>query len=203
MSREFLTEKSRTLEEQFFRDRDLELMQYLSSQASEGEQPTNAHEMQLRNQLAGIAPIHEAEVLDELIRVGITAKSFVALTLLPLVRVAWADGAVQDRERAAILEAAAAEGITVDTDNYKLLEGWLDERPEPALLEAWRDYAVALTRELDADSLAEVRRITLERARRIADSSGGILGLVSRISKNEELALIDLGRAFDKPSEFL
>jgi hypothetical protein len=43
----------------------------------------------------------------------------------------------------------------------------------------------------------------MDRARRIADSSGGILGRVSRISKEEELALIDLDRAFEKPKELL
>jgi len=203
MSQDMLAEKGRFLEEQFFRERDLELLEYLRSQAVEKEQRTKSDEIQLRNQLAEIAPIHEIEVLDELIRAGITAESFVALTLLPLVRVAWADGSIQDRERVAILKAAAAEGIAVDSANYRLLEGWLDERPEPTLLEAWRDYTVALTRELDAASLAAIRRITMDRARRIADSSGGILGLVSRISKGEELALIDLARAFDKPKELL
>jgi len=43
----------------------------------------------------------------------------------------------------------------------------------------------------------------MDRARRIADSSGGILGLVNRISKEEDLALTDLARAFDKPKELL
>jgi len=203
MSQEMLAEKSRVLEEQFFRERDLELLEYLRSQAVENEQGTTSDELQLRNQLAEIAHVHETQVLDELIRVGITAGSFVALTLIPLVRVAWADGAIQDRERDAVLQAAAAEGITVDSANYRLLEGWLDERPQPALLEAWRDYALALARDLDAESLAAIRRITIDRARRIADSSGGILGLVGRISREEELALIDLDRAFEKPKELL
>ena len=198
-----LAEKSRVLKEQFFRERDLELLEYLRSQVVENEQQTQSSELQLRNQLAEIAPIDEIEVLDELIRVGITAESFVALTLVPLVRVAWADGAIHDRERDAILQAAADEGIKVDSANYRLLEGWLDERPQPALLEAWRDYAMALARDLDAESLAAIRRITMDRARRIADSSGGILGLVGRISKEEELALIDLDRAFEKPKELL
>ena len=203
MSQDMLAEKGRFLEDQFFRERDVELLEFLRSQAVENEQRSKPDVLQLRNQLAEIAHVHESQVLDELIRVGITAGSFVALTLIPLVRVAWADGAIQDRERDAILQAAAAEGIKVDSANYRLLESWLDERPQPALLEAWRDYAMALARDLDAVSLAAIRRITMERARRIADSSGGILGLVSRISKEEDLALTDLARAFDKPNELL
>ena len=190
MSQDVLAEKSRALGKSFFRERDLELLAYLRSETD-----------QTRNQLAEISKIHNIEVLDDLIRVGITAESFTALLLLPLVRVAWADGEIQDSERDAILQASEAEGISKDSTNYQLLKGWLDDRPEPALLEAWREYAVELAKELDNASLAEVRRITMDRARRIAELAGGILGLAHAISKDEEHALIDLARAFEKPKE--
>ena len=189
MSQDLLAAKSRALENSFFRERDLGLLAYLRSQAD-----------QTRNQLAEISTIHDIKVLDDLIRVGITAESFTALSLLPLVRIAWADAEIQDSERAAILQAAETEGISKDSTNYQLLKGWLDDRPNPALLEAWREYAVELAKELDDASLAEVRRITLDRARRVAELTGGILGLSHEISKEEERALIDLARAFEKPS---
>lgn len=189
MSQDLLAAKSRALENSFFRERDLGLLAYLRSQAD-----------QTRNQLAEISKIHDIKVLDELIRVGITAESFTALSLLPLVRIAWADAEIQDSERAAILQAAETEGISKDSTNYQLLKGWLDDRPDPTLLEAWREYAVELAKELDDASLAEVRRITMDRARRIAELTGGILGLSHQISKGEERALIDLARAFEKPN---
>ena len=189
MSQDLLAAKSRALENSFFRERDLGLLAYLRSQAD-----------QTRNQLAEISKIHDIKVLDDLIRVGITAESFTALSLLPLVRIAWADAEIQDSERAAILQAAETEGISKDSTNYQLLKGWLDDRPNPTLLEAWREYAVELAKELDDASLAEVRRITLDRARRVAELTGGILGLSHEISKEEERALIDLARAFEKPS---
>lgn len=192
MNQKSLADKSRTLEESFFRDRDQGLLEYLRSQPVE-----------LRTQLAEISQIDDVEVLNGLIRIGITAESFTALTLLPLVRIAWADREVQDSERAAILQAARAENILVDSTSYRLLEGWLDERPKPALFESWSEYAGALARELDDVSLAAVRQSTLDRARRIAETAGGILGLGKRITKTEELALIDLARSFDKPSELL
>ena len=189
MSQDLLAAKSRALENSFFRERDLGLLAYLRSQAD-----------QTRNQLAEISKIHDLKVLDDLIRVGITAESFTALSLLPLVRIAWADAEIQDSERVAILQAAETEGISKDSTNYQLLKGWLDDRPDPTLLEAWREYAVELAKELDDASLAEVRRITMDRARRIAELTGGILGLSHEISKEEERALIDLARAFDKPN---
>jgi uncharacterized membrane protein YebE (DUF533 family) len=188
MSQDLLAAKSRALENSFFRERDLGLLAYLRSQTD-----------QTRNQLAEISKIHDLKVLDDLIRVGITAESFTALSLLPLVRIAWADAEIQDSERVAILQAAETEGISKDSTNYQLLKGWLDDRPDPTLLEAWREYAVELAKELDDASLAEVRRITMDRARRIAELTGGILGLSHEISKEEERALIDLARAFDKP----
>ena len=187
MSQDLLAAKSRALENSFFRERDLGLLAYLRSQTD-----------QTRNQLGEISKIHDIKVLDELIRVGITAESFTALSLLPLVRIAWADAEMQDSERVAILQAAETEGISKDSTNYQLLKGWLDDRPDPTLLEAWRDYAVELAKELDDASLAEVRRITMDRARRIAELTGGILGLSHEISKEEERALIDLARAFEK-----
>ena len=189
MSQDLLAAKSRALENSFFRERDLGLLAYLRSQAD-----------QTRNQLAEISKIHDIKVLDDLIRVGITAESFTALSLLPLVRIAWADAEIQDSERAAILQAAETEGISKDSTNYQLLKGWLNDRPDPTLLEAWREYAVELAKELDDASLSEVRRITMDRARRIAELTGGILGLSHEISKEEERALIDLARAFEKPS---
>jgi hypothetical protein len=188
MSQDLLAAKSRALENSFFRERDLGLLAYLRSQTD-----------QTRNQLAEISKIQDIKVLDDLIRVGITAESFTALSLLPLVRIAWADAEMQDSERAAILQAAETEGISKDSTNYQLLKGWLDDRPDPTLFETWREYAVELAKELDDASLAEVRRITMDRARRIAELTGGILGLSHEISKEEERALIDLARAFEKP----
>ena len=62
MSQDLLAAKSRALENSFFRERDLGLLAYLRSQTD-----------QTRNQLAEISKIHDIKVLDDLIRVGITA----------------------------------------------------------------------------------------------------------------------------------
>jgi hypothetical protein len=190
MNQKPLTEKSRILEESFFREHDQELLEYLRSQAQESN---------LRSQLSEISGIVDTEVLDALIRAGITAESLSALSLLPMVRVAWADAKVQGNERQAILQAAHAEGVSADSTSYRLLDSWLNERPEPSLLEAWWEYARGLARELDETSLAAMRRMTLDRARRVAEAAGGLLGFGNQVSSNEELVLADLARAFEKP----
>ncbi len=192
MNHELLADASRALDEKFYREQDAGLLEYLRSQADEDKQ---------RDQIAEIARIDDVQVLDSLIEVGVTAESFIALSLFPLVRVAWADGQVSDGERDAVLRAAADEGISEGSANYRLLQGWLEDCPNSAMQEAWQNYARALARELEATNLATVRNSTLNRARQIADAAGGFLGLGNRISKNEELALLDLAHAFDKPAD--
>ena len=192
MKREILTDISRALDEKFYREQDIALLEYLRSQDDDDNR---------RAQIAEITQIDDVAVLDSLLQVGVTAESFNALVLFPLVRVAWADGSVSEVERDAVLRAAADQGIAVDTANYRLLQGWLEDCPDAALQEAWQNYARALARELDSTSLAKVRGSMLKRARQVADAAGGFLGLGNRISKNEELALLDLAHAFDKPIE--
>ena len=194
MSRDLLVDLSRALEEKFYREKDAALLDYLRSEGDENK---------LRKQLSEVSHIHDANVLDDLVRVGVSPESFLAFSLLPLVRVAWSDGEVAESERDAILKAADGDGIPHASANYKLLEGWLDAGPKTELLNAWHEYARALARELDETSLAAIRHTILARARRIAQAAGGILGIGNRISKNEELSLLDLAHAFDKPSELL
>lgn len=190
MNHELLADISRSLDENFYREKDIALLEYLRSQAEEDNR---------RAKIAEITQIDDVTVLESLIQVGVTAESFIAFSLYPLVRVAWADGQIAERERDAVLRAAADEGISVDTANYRLLQGWLEDCPGSALQESWQNYARALARELDATNLATIRNSTLTRARKVADAAGGFLGLGSRINKNEELVLLDLSHAFDKP----
>lgn len=189
MSRDLLIDISRALEERFFRDKDAALLEYLRSEGDKTK---------LQARLSEVSHMRDTKVLDDLVRVGVNAESFAAFSLLPLVRVAWSDGEVADSERVAILEAAKGEGITQESASYQLLQGWLDEGLDPGLLEAWHNYARALAVELDDVSLAAVRNTTLERAQRVAQAAGGILGIGNRISKNEELSLLGLSHAFDK-----
>gem|GEM_PF-131838 len=187
MTQEHLAALSSVLQENFYHERDQELLEFLNSESAVGES----------------LGIEDIAVIDRLLTVGMTKETIAALILLPLVRIAWSDGEMQDVERDAILQAAHDDQILKGSPSHRILESWLREPPKLSLLNAWSDYARALARELDATSLEKVRHHTIERARRIATTFGGLLGdgIGSKISKNEEMVLHDLSRCFDKLDE--
>ncbi len=179
------------LHDAFFQERDQELLDFLQFEMETPEE----HE---RNQLQTIAGTSDPEVLEALQQVGITSASMTAFMLLPLVRLAWADARIQNDEIDSILKAATEDGIAYGTPAYWLLNRWLRERPTEKMLDAWWKYAQALACKLDETSLAAFRHATLGRARRVAEASGGILGMGSKISEAEHLALNDLANALTR-----
>jgi hypothetical protein len=191
VSQESLKAKSQSLESSFFRQRDQALLEFLRSSETTSDP---------RQQLQAASKVDDPKVLEALVQLGVTAESMTAFSLLPLLRVAWADGQIQENERLAILQAARENGISEETPSFQLLEGWLEDRPEPELLEAWIEYAKALSRSLDPESFSAIQTQTLEQARKIAISAGGILGLGNRIHQNEQRVLRDLENALARPA---
>jgi len=150
-----------------------------------------------RDTVIAIWGIEDAAVLDKLMELELTSETVAAISLTPLVEVAWADGKVDQKEREAVLQAATDFGLGRGDVSYLLLEGRLGERPDPELLATWKSYVRLLARILDAPMLAALKTEILGRAERVAAASGGLLGLGSRISKAERKVLDDLAHAFD------
>lgn len=149
-----------------------------------------------RDTVIAIWGIEDAAVLGKLIELELTAETVAAISLTPLVEVAWADGKVDAREREAVLQSARDFGLARHDVSYLLLEGRLGERPDAELLETWKSYVRLLARILDAPTIAALREEILGRARKVAEASGGLLGLGSKISASERAKLDDLERAF-------
>ena len=192
MNSESLAQHRQILHDSFFEDRDQELLDFL-------EFETKTAEEEEKEKLITKAGIADPQVFDALKRIGITSASMDAFMLLPLVRLAWADAKIQEGEFESLLKAADDDGIKYGTPAYRLLSRWLEERPTDKMIEAWQTYARALARELDVASLSAFQQATLGRARRLAEASGGILGLGEKISENERHVLNDLANALTKP----
>lgn len=180
-------QRRRSLEEAFFKQRDQQLLARLRAELEALER---------REQLARVSGIQDTKVLDDLVRAGVAAETLVALRLVPLVEVAWADGMVAQAERTAILNAAAAIDVHPGSPAYELLDRWLTERPDEQLVKAWKEYVRELAKSLPADSVAAMRRETIDRCQQVAAAAGGFLGLAS-ISAAEQARIDEFARAWE------
>ena len=182
-----LDQRRRALEAAFFQQRERDLVEELRA-AARSEEAIGA--------LRLASGIGDEKLLSRLVSLGVTAEALVALRLVPLVRVAWADGDVAPGERTAVLQAAVEEGVDESGAALALLEQWLDEAPPQALSDAWTEYVQALAEEHEYDELESLEDVTLVWARRVASAAGGFLG-VGGISSVEEEALDGLSQALN------
>ena len=183
-----LKERGKALEEEFFKREEARKLALLRGNLDRGE---------LRTALAAASGMTDQQVLDNLIDAGITAETMTAVSLVPLVAVAWADGSIQERERDAILHSARGKGIEEGSSAHDMLAAWLRRKPEPDLVVAWESYIEALGSKLTGAQLDILERQVLDRARDVATAAGGFLG-VGRISGREEKILERLAAAFDR-----
>jgi hypothetical protein len=182
---DFLADRRRALEDSFFAQLDRALLEKLRAQvmAEEGKQA-----------LSTASGIHDEAVLDGLMALGIEVKTVAALTLIPLVEMAWAHGGVAQKERDAILKAAHENGVTPGSAADQLLDCWLNEKPDSKLLAVWKDYVAALRQSADPGAFEKIRDDILDRAEHVAQAADGFLGMAS-VSAREKAMLAELEQA--------
>jgi hypothetical protein len=139
-------------------------------------------------------------VLDRLIGLGIKAETVTALSLVPLVEVAWADGSLDAKERRAVLDRARESGVAPGSTAQTLLEAWLERRPDPKLLDAWTQMVRGIRDQLGPDEAARLKAGLLDQARAVASASGGVLGIGAKVSGAEAAMLAKLEAAFAQGS---
>ncbi len=188
MSDEALGDRRKALEESFFARENAKLLEKMKVEKSAGA---------AREALAKISGIESDEVLEKLSALGIGADTWAAVSIAPLVEVAWSDGRIDDAERRAVLSAAEANGISAGSPGYTLLENWLNQRPDGRLLEVWETFIVGLCAELNATERDALKDQVIGRARSVAEAAGGFLGLGKKISPEEEVVLGVLSKAFE------
>lgn len=189
MSHDSFQDREQALENHFFSEVDKQLLAKLKAQLATKDAAAA---------LADVSGIRDESVLADLVQAGVTPENFAALSLVPLVEVAWSDGAVTGQERDAVLKAAAESGLTSASASYPMLKSWLENRPGMTTVQAWKEYAAALAKTLPEDQLTRLRGEIISRAKAIAESSGGFLGFGSKISVMEQKALKEFEEALSK-----
>ncbi len=184
--RELLSSRAKTMEESFFAKENEKVLEKLRRDSARQAR---------KEALAAASGISDDALLERCVELDLCAETLLALSLVPLVEVAWADGQIQEKERTAILAAAEEKGVAPGTPGHEMLASWLRRKPSDALLDTWREYVGSLTGTLDADAVAILRDEILGRARAVAAAAGGVLGLAS-ISAEEKKMLADLEAAF-------
>ena len=170
---------ARALEEAFFTKENARLLEQL-------------REKQQREALREVVQVEDDAFIDRLIELGINPETVLALTLVPLTTVAWADGKLDDPERDAIIKAAEEKGISPGTAGHQLLETWLSQRPDKELFESWKRYVRGIWETFDDEERRQMRKMTLDRALAVAESAGGFLELTSKVSASERAVIEEL-----------
>jgi hypothetical protein len=184
-----LRDREKALEDEFFRRQSEDLRRKLREKEARGEH---------REALKQIAVVTEDATIDRMLDLGITAETWAAVSLVPLVEVAWANGQVEEQERRSVLAAAEANGVTPGSASYEILDAWLAHRPDGRLMEAWAAYIATLGADLLPREMHALRDELMARARHVAEAAGGFLGMGNKVSSEERVVLEELEKAFER-----
>ncbi len=188
MSEVTLEERGRALENQFYEK---------ENQAKLAAMKTKLDSQGGKDELRKASGMSDDAVLDRLVALGLRANTIAALSLVPLIQVAWADGKIQDNERTAILQGAHGKGLEQGTPGYELLQTWLQHPPKDDLFVAWEAYIKSLTAQLNDEQNRLLKNQIVGFAKMVASAAGGILGF-GKVSASEEKVLHRIENAFHR-----
>jgi hypothetical protein len=177
---------SRSLEDQFFFNEDLKLL----------EKQRILNEMkETKEALKEVSGIQDENVLQSLVKLNIRPETVASLALVPLIEVAWANGSIGPKEKNAVLSAANKFGWSNKSIDYELLECWLEHKPGPSLLKAWAYYTGYVCARMNPDEIERLNAEIISHAKEVAEAGGGVLGM-GKISAREKEILGIIQEAF-------
>ena len=139
----------------------------------------------------------DPEVLELLLDMGLDRETAPVVPLLPLVQVAWADGEVSEKERAAVRKVARARQIAEGSPADELLTKVLETRPSERFfadaLHALKDVLASLPedeRNKRGDGFAAA-------VEEIASASGGLFG-IGKVSSEEREVIRKVATELEK-----
>jgi hypothetical protein len=180
-------ERGRSLEEDFFRRRDRELVEKIRK-AAEAEAS--------RQGLGQKTGLDDPALLAELQELGFTPDTVVLLPIVPAVQMAWAEGGVTRDEAELLLALARARGVTDGSPAHTQLQNWIATRPDDEVF-ARAGRLIAAVLASGGETAANLTAADLvANAERIASASGGLFGL-GRVSVEEKNLLAQIKADLD------
>lgn len=170
----------RSREDEYFLEREQELISKLRRRASLEAELTRLAETRLE---AG------QEILRDLEELGYTRSTLSLLHIVPLVYVAWSKGFVTDRERELIFRAARLRGIDDESDAWKQLDEWLTRRPSEQFFETNLGIIETLLHGLPPEAQAAAKRDLVSYCTQVASVSGGLLDMWGQITPEKQAAI--------------
>ncbi|MSO30307.1 MAG: hypothetical protein EXQ48_05095 [Acidobacteria bacterium] len=186
--RDAFAERGRTLEEDYFRRQEKEVIEKMRRGVEAEAQ---------RRRLGDTAGVADEGVLADLQALGYTAETVMLLHLVPLIQMAWAEGSVSDQERGLIVQAARSRGVEAGSAADHQLGRWLSARPSDELFDKTLRAIRTILHARPAEEREASEQDILSLATAIAAASGGILGF-GAVSEDEKPILARISQALDK-----
>lgn len=130
----------------------------------------------------------DAELRVLLRGIGVDSRTWRIIAVLPLVRVAWADGCVQPAERRRVLEIAREHNVLAG-DGRLVLEGWLRFRPSLRYFESGMQALRAIVQRGGLRDCGMSNAGLLDCGDEVARAAGGFFGVLGTVHADERAAL--------------
>ena len=183
-----ITDDIRKREEEYFRRKDRELIEKMrhASEAAEA-----------RKALEGETGIHDPEMLKELEELGFTPATIGLLPVIPVLKVAWAEGGISAAERKAIVALARARSIVAGSVADHQLTTWLDHRPAAETFSKAMRLISAMIEHSSEGHVDITADDVMKYCDEIAHASGGLFGIGS-VSHEEQAAMEQIAAELKK-----
>jgi tellurite resistance protein len=182
---DFLDDRRRSLEEDYFRKKDRELIEKMR-QASATERA--------RNEMSAKTGLRDPELIKELQELGFTPDTIAVLPLVPIVQMAWAEGGITPAERSLLVKFARERGIVEGGSADRLLSEWMTNQPPASVFARAMRLIRAMLESGAPDGDTLTADALIKYCESIAAASGGILG-IGKISADERATLAKIAAA--------
>ena len=190
MTDDVLADRRLATEEDYFRRRDMELIEAARRRAARDA---------VRQRISQRVGLADDDALQALEGLGFSEHTVSLIHLVPLVHMAWVEGAVSKRMRQYVIDVAREQGIEPSSDANRQLEEWLaGNPPSDALFEETLHVIGLMLQQRSPDEREHYLQRLLADCAAIASASGGALG-IGRVSSAERSLLRHIRYTLDHP----